>query len=572
MNPERYLLFIGAGQSTDLLAGAEARLAPTDFQRHDIGAEITLFASPSLPVLRHDRCVVLGQIQGTSPTLLSNCCWPEQLIELAWGNYIAIGMAADGAPVWILRAPLGHLPAYRTNANGTEIIGSHADLVLGAVGRAPALNWDFVKHHLAFAHLQTRQTGLLGIDELLGGECCDLNVDGHRQRRTVWTPWRWTEPDRELTDPVKARQALRASVERAVAGLIPRDMPCLLELSGGVDSSILAAALAAHGADARAVTLVTDEREGDERVYARAATTATGLPLDELAVTGAVDLAMPAAVRSARPGLPMTLSLADELLAQKARTEIIGAFVSGAGGDCVFCSPGSAAPAADVLRRFGIGKAAWTAIDALARIHHASTWEVAKMAWRQARNRMPPPAWPRTSGFLVKDALPGTPPDHPWLEEPADVLPGKRSHVRAILAALAHVEGYGRQEVAPSRFPLLSQPVVETALRIPTWLWIENGRDRAVARMAWSGFLPASVLDRRTKGGLDSYAIAMLTRNRNALRPFLLDGHIARSGLLDRSRLEAALARTARRGDAETYLLFPLIDTEAWARAWLGAP
>ncbi|MFN3457732.1 MAG: asparagine synthase-related protein [Novosphingobium sp.] len=349
-------------------------------------------------------------------------------------------------------------------------------------------------------------------------------------------------------------------------------MPCLLELSGGVDSSILAAALAAHGADARAVTLVTDEREGDERVYARAATTATGLPLDELAVTGAVDLAMPAAVRSARPGLPMTLSLADELLAQKARTEIIGAFVSGAGGDCVFCSPGSAAPAADVLRRFGIGKAAWTAIDALARIHHASTWEVAKMAWRQARNRMPPPAWPRTSGFLVKDALPGTPPDHPWLEEPADVLPGKRSHVRAILAALAHVEGYGRQEVAPSRFPLLSQPVVETALRIPTWLWIENGRDRAVARMAWSGFLPASVLDRRTKGGLDSYAIAMLTRNRNALRPFLLEGHIARSGLLDRSRLEAALARTARRGDAETYLLFPLIDTEAWARAWLGAP
>lgn len=444
--------------------------------------------------------------------------------------------------------------------------------MLGAMGTAPALNWDFVKQHLAFAHLQTRQTGLIGIDELLGGECWERKADATWQRRTVWTPWVWTAPDREITDPAKARQALRGSVEGAVAGLMPRDMPCLLELSGGVDSSILAAALAAHGADARAITLVTDEREGDERIYARAAAAATGLPLDELAVPGTVDLAMPAAVPSARPGLPMTLSLADDLLAQKARTEIIGAFVSGAGGDCVFCSPGSAAPAADVLRRFGIGKAAWTAIDALARIHHASAWEVAKMAWRQACNTTPPPAWPLTSGFLVNDALPETPPDHPWLEEPADVLPGKRSHVRAILAALAHVEGYGRQEVAPSRFPLLSQPVVETALRIPTWLWIENGRDRAVARMAWSGFLPASVLDRRTKGGLDSYAIAMLDRNRNALRPYLLEGHLARSGLLDRTRLEAALARTARRGDAETYLLFPLIDTEAWARAWLGAP
>ena len=109
-------------------------------------------------------------------------------------------------------------------------------------------------------------------------------------------------------------------------------------------------------------------------------------------------------------------------------------------------------------------------------------------------------------------------------------------------------------------------------LRIPSWLWIENGRDRAVARTAYSGFLPASVLDRRTKGGLDSYAIAMLARNRTALQPFLLEGHVSRSGLLDRQRLEAALARQPRRGDADTYLLFPLIDTEAWVRAWLDEP
>lgn len=572
MNPERYLLLIGAGQSPGLLARAEARLAPAGLQRHDIATDTTLFAPSGLPVLKRDKSVVIGQILGASPSLLSECHAPEHLSDKTWGNYVAIGLDADGAPDWILRAPLGHLPAYHSRANGTEIIGSHPDLLLGAMGRPPAPNWDFVRHHLAFAHLQTQQTGLVGIDELLGGECWERKANTTWQRRTVWTPWVWTSRDREIADLARAQYALRGSVERAVGGLIPHDVPCLLELSGGVDSSILAAALAANGADARAITLVTDQREGDERLYARAAASATGLPLDELAVTGAVDLATPAALRSARPGLPMTLSLADNLLARKARTEIIGAFVSGAGGDCVFCSPGSAAPAADVLRRFGFGKPAWTAINALARIHHASAWDVAKMAWRQSRNHTLPPAWPRTSGFLLKDALPETTPDHPWLDEPADVLPGKRSHVRAILASLAHVEGYGRQDVAPSRFPLLSQPVVEMALRIPSWLWIENGSDRAVARMAWSGFLPASVLHRRTKGGLDSYAIAMLDRNRIALQPFLLEGHLARSGLLDRPRLEAALARTARRGDAETYLLFPLIDTEAWARAWLGAP
>jgi asparagine synthase (glutamine-hydrolysing) len=572
MNPERYLLMIGTGRSPALLSCAVARLAGCGLQRLDFGQDVTLFAAPGLRVVEHKSLVVIGQISDAAPVLLAQCQTPDELVTESWGNYIALSLGTGGPPRWVMRAPLGHLPAYRTNANGTEIIASHPDLILAVTGEKPSLAWTFVGRHLAFQHLQTSETGLAGIEELLGGESLEQGSNGAWHRRQVWSPWTWTAQSREIGDPPRARQHLRASVERAVAGLIPRDILCLLELSGGVDSSILAAALAGHKANARAVTLVTDEREGDERIYARAVSIATGLPLDEVAVTGAVNLARSASVRSARPGLPTTLSLADDLLADKARTETIGAFVSGAGGDCVFCSPASAAPAADVLRRFGVGRAAWSAVDALARIHHASVWDVAKMAWRQARERTAQSQWPRTTGFLAQDALPTIAPVHPWLTEPADVLPGKRSHVRAILAALAHVEGYARHALAPSRFPLLSQPVVETALRIPSWLWIEQGRDRAVARTAYSGLLPATVLDRRTKGGLDSYALAMLDRNRSALQPFLLEGHVSRSGLLDRRRLEAALARQPRRGDADSYLLFPLIDAEAWTRAWLGEP
>lgn len=572
MNPERYLLIMGAERSPALLSRATAQLPAFGLQRRDFGKGLTLFAAPGLAVVEHPSLVVIGQMSDAAPVLFAQCKTPDELITESWGNYLALGLGTDGKPHWVMRAPLGQLPAYRSSGKGTEIIASHPDLILAVTGEKPALAWEFVGRHLAFQHLQTTETGLAGIEELLGGESLEQGPNGAWHRRQVWSPWTWTAQSREIGDPLRARQDLRASVERAVAGLIPRDVLCLLELSGGVDSSILAAALAGHKANARAVTLVTDEREGDERIYARAVSTATGLPLDEIAVAGAVNLARPASVRSARPGLPMTLSLADDLLAEKARAETIGAFVSGAGGDCVFCSPASAAPAADVLRRFGISRVAWAAVDALARIHHASMWDVAKMAWRQARERTAQSEWPRTTGFLAQDAVPTILPVHPWLVEPANVLPGKRSHVRAILAALAHVEGYGRHTLAPSRFPLLSQPVVETALRIPSWLWIEHGRDRAVARTAYSGFLPASVLDRRTKGGLDSYAIAMLARNRNALQPFLLEGHVSRSGLLDRQRLEAALARQPRRGDADTYLLFPLIDTEAWVRAWLDEP
>ena len=161
-------------------------------------------------------------------------------------------------------------------------------------------------------------------------------------------------------------------------------------------------------------------------------------------------------------------------------------------------------------------------------------------------------------------------PDGPWLEEPDGILPGKRSHVRAILASLAHLDGFGRHAVAPTRFPLLSRPVVEAALRIPSWLWVRGGQDRAIARHAFAGRMPAQILERRSKGALDGYALAALADQRKALRPFLLEGHLARAGMLDLAKLEAALSGRARRGDPTASLLLPLIDTESWIRAWLG--
>lgn len=572
MNAERYLLICGAGPASTVVSDVAEFFAGSSLQRRDWGSDVTLFAPPDLAIAQMGACLVIGQMPHAPPALPSHSQTPDRLVEQSWGSYVSLGLCAERKARWVLRAPLGHLPAYHVARNGAQIIGSHPELILTAIGEPAGLDWTFVARHLAYPHLHTARTGIAQITELLGGECLECGINGSWDRRQVWSPWTWTEQHREISKPAEARRELRASVERAVAGLVPHDVRCLLELSGGLDSSILAATLSSANANARAVTLVTDGREGDERIYARAVADVTGLPLEEVAVAATVDLARPASVRSARPGLPMTLSLADERLAETALAANIAAFVSGAGGDCVFCSPGSAAPAADVLRRFGVGRKAWTAIDALARIHHASVWDVAKMAWREGRKRAVQTQWPRIDGFLAQQAQPAAAPVHPWLEEPAGVLPGKRSHVRAILAALAHVEGYGRHRLAPSRFPLLSQPVVETALRIPSWLWIEHGRDRAVARSAWRSTLPSSVLDRRTKGGLDSYAIAVLARNRNVLGSFLLEGHVSRSGLIDRPKLESALKRTARRGDGDIYSLFPLIDTEAWARAWLGEP
>lgn len=564
MNAERYLLVLDPVGNASGMADATV-IPPLPLRIGRPG--IRLYAPPQMPIAKGPRCTVIGQIFGKTAMIERTDVSAAALTRDCWGNYLAIGVGPGGEAAWILRAPLGHLPVLYQRQRETMRLASDPELLLGPT--RPLINLEFVAHHLAFPHLKTRATGITGIEELLGGECLQSDASGSWQMAVLWSPREWTTSRREISTMETAVGALRSAVSDAVCNLVQRHDHGLLELSGGLDSSVLASALAEADAGARAVTLVTEQAEGDERIYARTTAAATGLELDELPIGLNTAMARSGSLLTPRPGLPVVLWPADDALALHAHAIGAGVFVSGAGGDCVFCSPSSGAPAADAVLRFGWKRQAWQATGALARIHNASVWTVARKALQFTRGRARPPAWPLRRGLLAGDCIPASPPHHPWLGEPEGVLPGKRDHVRAILASLAHVDGYPRHRIAPTRFPLLSQPVVETALRIPTWLWIDQGCDRAVTRQAWRGLLPDRILDRRTKGGLDAYAIQSVELSRETLRDFLLGGRLAAFHMIDRRGVELVLSSESRRGGDGVHALLPLIDVEAWLRSWL---
>lgn len=532
--------------------------------------ELTIHVSPSTELRQIGRTVIIGQIFGDLAVLQRADLHPDLLVAHCWGNYLALHMSKSGRPSWLLRAPLGHLPVYTAAVAGKLWISSHVPELAAARAARPQIDWSFVANHLAFLHLKTAQTGLVGIEELLGGQWLDLSVEPAR-RTMAWSPGMFVRTDIEIADFADASRRLADIIDEAVRCLAG-DGAVLLELSGGLDSSIIAAALARCEGQGQAVSLSTGSAESDERIYAQAAADAAGIALT-LREVGKSNLVGPARSREARPGLPAILGAADAVLSEEGTAQAITAFVSGAGGDCVFATPNAAGAAADAANRSGwAARTTWRTIEALARYHNASVWSVAGRAWQLARGASDPGSWPRARGYLADTVpLPDAPP-HPWLAETCSMLPGKRDHVHAILASLAHVDGYPRHTIAPTRFPLLSQPVVETALRIPSWLWVEGGQDRAVARAAFANRLPDLIRDRRSKGALDGYALAAIEHQAEALMPFLLDGHLAHQGLLDLARVENALREKARRADPRAHLLLPLIDTEGWLRAWLGDP
>ena len=153
-----------------------------------------------------------------------------------------------------------------------------------------------------------------------------------------------------------------------------------------------------------------------------------------------------------------------------------------------------------------------------------------------------------------------------WLDIDVGRHGGKHDHLALIMRAQHHVHGLG---VGPERFsPLMSQPLLELCLGIPTWLWARGGRTRALARDAFAADLPPSLLARTSKSGPDSFIRLAFHHHRSALRELLLDGLIDQNGLLDRASVEAAFELDTSLDGSTIYRLLDLAEAENWARSW----
>lgn len=118
--------------------------------------------------------------------------------------------------------------------------------------------------------------------------------------------------------------------------------------------------------------------------------------------------------------------------------------------------------------------------------------------------------------------------------------------------------------------PLLSQPLVELCLRIPTYVLIRSGRDRAVARRAFERDLPTGIVRRQAKGRTDQHVRNILDANLDFLRELLLDGLLVRHGFLNRAALELYLGRERSPADFQyAEILQEHACTEAWLRRWV---
>lgn len=504
----------------------------------------------------------------------------QALVQDYWGRYVAFLPSRTGEGR-VLRDPSGTLPCCHMQIDGVDVVFSWLeDLYALFPGRlVPPVNWEAIAGHLIFGRLESRETALHGVTQIIPGELTPLR-HGAGRRVTLWSA---ADVARRPVDhdPAAAAGLLRRTVETCAQGWATCYGPILMRLSGGVDSAILLGSLRA-GVPPERITCLNYHSTGsdsDERRFARLAAGQAGARLIERERDSSFSLdAVLDVLRTPTPGSYVGRLGTGRTDAETAAACGAAAMFTGAGGDQLFLEVNCTWPAADYLQLRGPGRGFLAAVLDAARLGNVSFWrslqrafadryfpagimdgagEFATLVTREARDV----AFSNASRYV-----------HPDLPSATDLPLGKLRQVQDLVFPLGYYDPYRRAATPEIVNPLLSQPLVELCLMLPTYLLTHGGRGRALARKAFADVIPPEIASRRSKGGMEEHVAAILQGSLPLARTLLLEGELARQGLLDRRRVEAALTGRPSAMDAYVSEIHNCIAVEAWLQRFKVTP
>lgn len=496
------------------------------------------------------------------------------LVDHHWGRYVAILAPHHDQGITVIRDPSGAMPCYVSHHRGINLAYSHLEDCNGFGLLTPDINWSYIAAYMTGRSVVTADTALRGVRQVRPGE--RLKIQGLDVEDTFyWTP-SIVHEQRLLDDRQRAARELAETVQACVTSWASGYSRILHQLSGGLDSSIVLACLSQGGANSDIVceNIFTEDPRGDERCFARDAATAAGVELIERPIKffGRSLYDVFEATKVVSPGL-ITFVPEDEAAREETvRQRGIEAVFSGHGGDHLFQRVKTGLIAADYVWHHGLRWPVLSVAQDTANLTGNSVWAVLAMAVRsgllqktpnQHENATPP-------ALLVDDWANRADPGHaahPWLNGAIPLPPGKRRQVFDILD-LQGFHGVGRDNV-DEIYPLMSQPVIELCLQIPSYVLTYGGIDRALAREAFANRIPDSIRTRTAKGATTGYFAELLLHNSKTMRELLLDGALIAEGMVDRQRVERALTHSSlSRSSALLRPLLLAVRSELWLRTW----
>lgn len=489
--------------------------------------------------------------------------YEKKLLARFWGRFVGVRLDSRGRLAGLLRDPSGALDCiWWTRASLTLVASDIPDWLTRAAGAGWRINPARVEAALHDPYSCSGELLLDGPTALLPGTMQDFPGEAPI---VLWRPDWISRSARPMPDEAAA-DLLRDAVDQTVAGVIETGGVLAAEISGGLDSGIVAAALARAGRDRVRLWLnawgpdaAADERPWAELLAGRLGVRATSVPR----ATGRLTReGLEALAPGVRPGLAALDGLHDADWARRFVAAGVDTVVTGKGGDAMFIQPADPGVFLDIRQERGRRALVSPALANLARWNERSVWTLLRLL----RTRRPLSA-DEPNPLLAPRRAPDHP-RHPWLREIGDLGPSRRRQILGLVQGCT-LHGPSLQTRAVSVVhPLLAQPVTEACLSIPIGQLTLGRRDRALARQAFADRLPEALVARRTKGEMTAFYGRLIADALDLLRPWLLEGRLADMGLIDRERAGAALTRESLAWRGGYVDIITTAAIEAWVRAW----
>lgn len=561
--PDRrgYVVIDQADMARDRLAYAQAvrQLAAAGWRKALEIPGVSIFLGPesSLKVTQvHRRHFLIGEWWGGDEFLAtlialhrSDTALAQAVVSRGWGRYVLVWRDDDG-DLRLLRDPSGALDCVCWRHGSAWVATSQPPEALNPVlPNDLAIDWTVLGEIVGAVNLASDQLALTGLHAVSPGSLARLS--GAFTQEAIWTPARFAAAATHWDD---RPEALVGVVDRAVAALVEGHDRIVTEISGGLDSAIVAASLVANGgaSKSRFVNYFDDQPEGDERAFARAAAETLGVDLEEVhkPIAPLARRQFEPLGQGVRPALHGIDMVYDAEMAGRARQVRATGLLTGQGGDAVFFQSPDPLVVADRLRREGLRGLNPTYVASVARWTRHSVWTI-------ARHSLSPKPRPLSSRRR-----------HRWVEGAEDLPPAKARQVLQLANCQTFWSDCLRARSATLLHPLLTQPVMEHCLAIPTDRLTLGARDRGLARIAFGDRLPPLIVERRDKGDLSRFYASVVRQSVDVVTELLIGGRLAAKGLVHTEDFDQALSDAQLIWDPATNRFLILGAIEVWARHW----
>jgi asparagine synthase (glutamine-hydrolysing) len=512
----------------------------------------------------------------------------RSLIDTHWGSYLLFLRRPEKHHINVLRGAAATLPCYYLTHDRCTLLASNVADFLWACGPRLSINWDCIRAQATAGDYLTHETGLSQVATLISGECLEIE-GGQAIHRAYWNPAHL------LADPIPdfadATRLLYEETHRCVRAWASLHDAVLLLLSGGLDSSIVLSCLRRQPTSTRTVAVnFYSEGAGDERCFARDMAAHTDTPLEEIPSNLNIDLRdFVQCALTSDPVQNFTAFDVEPVMREQARRCNATVIFTGEAGDDVFGHAPSPEALTELLqhpaqvhRFFGasldfaeltrlcVWRSMYLAYRHLKWFRHTRTWSVYR------RRKL---AGQSQEGSLVSHTAIHAYEDmigrfiHPWFKDAQELPLGKAMLIYSIIEATSSVSHspFSQPGDVPMMSPLISQPLLEVALRIPSHLHFSGAENGAVARAAFRSALSPLVLNRGTaKGAPASWARRLLDHNSDFLRELLLEGMLVQRGILDPTKIQALLSCDLSRTRVGMAELIRQVYIELWLRRWVA--